>query len=203
MKNRVCVLVGVVGTLALASGAMADEGQWQTPRVHLTLSGGVSDFRGGDRGAFTPFQPDDNSPTGEASLAFRLFQHLALEANLAGSRGRNRNGLDMPDNWFFGGGLKSPWPIGRFVPYVTAGGGVVQRHVRDQFESVVESAFGIGRTDPFAYAGGGLEVRATRLLGFRGDYRYQRIYPGKIKDFDFNRQHYNAHRVTGGVTFSF
>lgn len=197
--------IAVVLTLsatASVSSAQDRHHDWSTPRVHIALSGGTSLFRGGDPGLFIPFQPDTNSPTAGGTIAVRLARHFGLEAGLAGAWGREENGSDAPDNTFATAGFKIPVISGRFVPYLTLGGALVSRQASDAVDEIVEEAFGVDTSEKAAYGGAGLEVRLTRLLGLRGDYRYFRVFAEDVEGVG-ERDTFGIHRILGGVTFSF
>lgn len=189
-------------TSVWAQGSGADD-RFETPRIHIAVSGGTSVFRGGDPSSFTPFQPDTESATAGGTIGFRLAERLVLEVGAAGAWGKEENGIDTPDNTFLTVGLKVPVLAGRFVPYLTLGGGALFREPKDEIDELLEDVFEVRGTDPLAYGGGGLEFRLTDLLGVRGDYRYLRVFPEGLDDLEIEREAYGVHQVTGGVTLSF
>lgn len=194
----------------LAAQAWAVEEGFEAPRYQLVFLGGGSAFRGGRPNApvasAVPFQPDVTSPTGAGAFSVRVLRKLRLELELAEARGRTEDGLKTPNNTFWSGGLAYPWLTineGRLSSYLSLGGGVVERRVRDPFQSTVERAFEVRKTDPQAYAGAGLEWRLTRQFGLRGDYRYFRVFPGEVDGLGANRESYGTHRFSGGLTLSY
>ncbi len=201
--SRLSIVAALVlsATVPMASAQDANE-DWSTPRVHVALSGGTTMFRGGNPGLLIPFQPDTDSRTAGGTIAFRLMRHLALEAGVDGTWGREENGSDTPDNTFVNAGFKIPLLARRVVPYLTLGGALVQRNTSNETDQIIEDAFDVKNNDKAAYGGAGIEFRLTRLLGVRGDYRYFRVFPDDVEDIGI-RDSFSIHRVLGGVTFSF
>lgn len=207
MKLARAIAVPLLSVLAMS--AFASDG-FEPPRYQLVLLGGGSAFRGGQPdsslSSALPFQPDATSPTGAVALSIRAVGKLRLEAEFATARGRGRDGLDAPNNTFWSGGLAHPWLSlggGRFVSQLAAGGGIVERRVRDEFQSTVERAFEVRETDPQAYAGVGAEWRITRVFALRADYRYLRVFPVTVEGLDVERSSYGTHRLAGGLTLSY
>lgn len=199
-----------VSALSLIAATASAEQGFEAPRYQLVLLGGGSAFRGGRPDApvasAVPFQPDVTSPTGAGAFSLRFLGKLRLELELAAARGKTEDGLRTPNNTFWSGGLAYPWLTideGRLFSYLSLGGGVVERRVRDPFQSTVERAFEVERTEPQAYAGAGLEWRLTRLFGLRGDYRYFRVFPGEVDGLGVNRESYGTHRFAGALTLSY
>lgn len=194
--------------LTLTLSAYSEEPGFSSPRFRLALTGGTGIFRGGvdeGLGQALSFQPDISSATLAGSLSFRLARHLYVDLEVAGARGKDRRGTETPDNIFVSAGVRVPlfFTDGRLVPYLTLGGGFVNRQPQEPALQTIENAFDLKQTDPQGYAGLGVDVRLTRTFGVRADYRYVRIFPEDVKDLNLERSSYGAHRVTGGVTLSF
>jgi len=205
---KIARALAVSALCVLATTASAEEGF--EARHRLVLLGGGSAFRGGSPSSpiasAVPFQPDVTSPTGAGAFSVRLVRKLRFEAEVAVARGKNEDGLRTPNNTFWSGGFSYPWLAlngGRLFSYLSLGGGLVERHARDPFQSTVERAFEIDETDPQGYAGAGLEWRATRLIGLRADYRYFRVFPGEAPGLVPKRESYGTHRFAGGFTLSY
>jgi opacity protein-like surface antigen len=198
-------LVALAIAVSAVSAVAAGSDELAEPRAQLAVLGGVSMFRGGSPATplrpAVPFQPDVDSPTAAGSLAVRLFRHLGVEMEIAQSWGRGND----PDNLFYGGGAQLRWPIGagRLVPYLSIGGGVVERRSRDDFQRTVERAFEVEGTDPQAYARGGVEWRFSRLVGARAEYRYFRVFAGDVPALEVRRGAYDSHRIAGGLSVAF
>ncbi len=86
---------------------------------------------------------------------------------------------------------------------VGAGGGVVERRVKDDFQVTVERALDVDHWDPVAYGAALVAWRLNPTFGIAADYRYQRIFPEKSVVGLGERDSYASHRATGGVVFSF
>ena len=199
-----------VAALGLFAARAAHAQTFDPPRYQLALLGGGSAFRGGEPASpvasAIPFQPDVTSPTGAFAFSLRVASRLRAELELGAARGKTEDGVRTPNNTFWSGGLAYPWLTrsrGRLSSYLALGGGVVERHVKDPFQSTVEGAFEVEKTDPQAYAGAGLEWRISRLFGLRGDYRYFRIFPGEVDGLGVEREPYGTHRFSGGFTLSY
>lgn len=199
---RLSIAVALLLSTAAVSHAQDQHDDWATPRVHVALSGGTTMFRGGDPGLILPFQPDTDSRTAGGTIAFRLMNHLALEGGVDGTWGREEDGADTPDNTFATAGFKIPVMSRRVVPYLTLGGALIQRSTSNEADEILEDAFDVSNNEKAAYGGAGIELRLTRLLGLRGDYRYFRVFPEDVEDIGV-RDSFGIHRVLGGLTFSF
>jgi opacity protein-like surface antigen len=200
--------LSLIAAGALSPSATAED--LERPRFQLVFSGGGSAFRGGTPdgviSSALPFQPDVTAPTGAAAFAVRAIGALALEAEFAHARGRQKGGVETPNNTFVSGGLSYPWLTingGRLVCYVAAGGGIVTRKSQDAFQRTIERAFEVRETDPTAYAGAGVEWRLNRVFGVRADYRYLRIFPGDADGLRVERKSYGPHRFMGGLSLSY
>jgi hypothetical protein len=194
---------------ALFATSLHADDALESPRYQLTFLGGGSAFRGGQPqaavGSAVPFQPDVTSPVGAFAFSVRVLGKLRAEGEVAAVRGRTEDGVAAPNNTFWSGGLAYPWLSlreGRLLSYLSLGGGVVERRVRDSFQSTVERAFEVGRTDPQAYGGAGVEWRFGRRFGLRGDYRYFRVFPGEAGGLAA-RESYGTHRFAGGLTLAY
>jgi hypothetical protein len=194
---------------AAASAAADDPGRLPAPRMTVALAAGRGMFRGGTPPALLasalPFQPDVDAGTLAGTLSVRLARALALELEVAHSRGPVEDGRETPDNVFFTAGLRVPFSAagGKLVPYLTAGGGVAERQPQDGFERTLERVLDVKQTDPVAYAGAGLDLRLHRRFGLRADYRYLRLFPGDLEGLALARPAYGVHRATGGLVLAF
>jgi hypothetical protein len=206
MKNS--ALLVLLASFAAPAGAQ-ESARLEPPRMTFAVMAGRGLFRGGTPegllGSAVRFQPDVGAGTLAGTLSFRLARPLFVDLDVARARGPITDGADTPDNVFLTAGLRVPFPLGggRLVPYLTAGGGIVDRQPQDGFQRTVERALAVGQTDPAGYAGAGFDLRFTRLLGLRADYRYLRLFPDGVDDLALPRDAYGVHRLTGGFLVAF
>ena len=197
--------------LVLLSAPAAAQGpdRLESPRMTFAITAGRGVFRGGTPegpvGSALRFQPDVGARTLAGTLSFRLAGSLFADLDVAGARGPAQDGIATPDNVFLTAGLRVPFPLahGRLSPYLTAGGGLADRQPQDAFQRTAERALTVGGTDPAGYAGAGLDLRLSRLLGLRADYRYVRLFPEEVDGLAVSREAYGVHRVTGGLLVAF
>ena len=204
IQTRLFLSLAALLLLSVSASARADE--LTDPRVKLTLHGGRSEFRGGSTaGSAIQFQPDTSSTTFAGAISIRALGKLRVEGGAAFSRSHTENGRETPENFFLYGGLAYPILTlhdRRIALFLQGGGGVVDRQTQDSFEQVFETAFDIGNRDPLVYGGAAVEWRLNNTFGLGADYRYSRIFPDKMTILG-DRESYGAHRVTGGLVFSF
>ena len=198
----------VMLVLVFSATALAQEGGTGAGRFEVTaLPAGGMFFTTSDNEA----EPEFGNYVVGGAFTYNVNRWIGIEGeggSLIGFEQRvNFNGASLEDQhtpWMFGytgNVVVNPWGSDRpFVPFVTAGlGGLTM------FESEEVANLGITSDTHFltGNVGGGMKWFGGRHWGMRAEYRFMMVNGKETAPAFFGREDRYAHRVSGGLLFTY